>query len=209
MLDISHLANTRNGGDVQIFNALGASDFQTWVKPRGKSMVSIIAINPGGGGGGGFSAAAATARGGGGGGGGGAISRLMSIPIDVLPDALFINVGLGGPGGAAAAAGAAGGVTMVLIRPDTVLSVQNRVLQGGVAAGGGGAGAAAAVGAAGTASAVSGLFAMGSFGVFLSSVGVAGSAGGAVAGGVGTAVTWGSSSIAICGCVRGSMSKWK
>ena len=142
MLDFSHLANTKNGGDLQVFNALGTNDFQTWVKPRGKSMVSIIAINSGGGGGGGFSAAAASTRGGGGGGGGGAISRLTGIPIDLLPDALFINVGLGGAGGAATVAGAVGGVTFVLIRPDTALLVQNRVLQGGVAAGGGGGGAA-------------------------------------------------------------------
>ncbi len=71
MLDLSHLINTRNGGDVQLFNALGPNDMQSWVRPRGKSHVTIIALNGGGGGGGGFSAAAATARGGGGGGGSG------------------------------------------------------------------------------------------------------------------------------------------
>ena len=76
MLDFSHLPNTLNGADIQTFNALGPSDFQTWLRPRGKSMVSILCLSSGAGGGGGFSAAASTARGGGGGGGGGTITRL-------------------------------------------------------------------------------------------------------------------------------------
>ena len=52
MLDFSHLPNAANGADTQIFNALGLSDWQTWVKPRGKSMMMVSSIGAGAGGGG-------------------------------------------------------------------------------------------------------------------------------------------------------------
>ena len=50
MLDFSHLPNTANGAERQVFNALGVNDWQTWIKPRGKSMVMITSLGPGGGG---------------------------------------------------------------------------------------------------------------------------------------------------------------
>lgn len=204
MLDLSHLINTRNGGDVQLFNALGPNDMQSWVRPRGKSHVTIIALNGGGGGGGGFSAAAATARGGGGGGGSGSITKLMGAPIEFLPETLFINVGLGGAGGAANSLGLTGGYSTVLVRPDTSLPIPNRVLIGGAApAGGGGAGTASIVGAAGTAGTAVVILPLGLLGAFISNAGVAGTTGGAVAGGVGTALVWGNNVIGICGGTGG------
>ena len=204
MLDFVNFANARNGADYQVFNALGASDIQSWVKPRGKSHVSIITVNPGGGGGGGFSAAAATARGGGGGGGGGAIARLVGIPIDLVPDVLYILVGLGGTGGAAGTAGAPGVWSTVMIRSEASLLSQNRLLIGGsAAAAGGGGGTATVVGTAGLASSASANYPMGMFGVFVSNAGINGGAGGAIAGGVGQAVLWGNTSIGICGGAGG------
>ena len=128
MLDFSHIPNGQNGAETFVFNALGANDWQTWMRPRGKSMANIIAISPGAGGGGGFSGLAASARGGGGGGGSGAIARLV-IPLSFLSDTFFINVGIGGAGGAAGAAGASGGNSMIALRPDNT-TVQNRVLYG-------------------------------------------------------------------------------
>jgi hypothetical protein len=198
MLDFSHIPNAANGAETFIFNALGANDWQTWVKPRGKSLVNIIAISPGGGGGNGFSAAAATARGGGGGGGSGAISRFFNIPLITLPDTLFINVALGGAPGAAAS-----GVTLVSVRPDS--TTQNRVASAATAAAAaGGNGSAVAVGAAGLGATIISLApTMASLGTFSSVAGQQGSAGGAVAGGVGTAVTWGNLTLPLCGGAGG------
>jgi hypothetical protein len=138
MLDFSHVPNVQNGADTQIFNALGINDWQTWMRPRGKTMANFILIGSGAGGGGGFSAAAATARGGGGGGGSSSLTRINNVVLDTLPSLLFINVGLGGLGGAASVAGSAGQFSLISIRPDAV--VQNRVAYSGASqAGGGGA----------------------------------------------------------------------
>lgn len=189
MLDLSHFPNTSNGADIQIFNALGLNDWQTWVKPRGKSHLTIIAIGSGGGGGGGFSGAAATARGGGGGGGASGISRLI-IPISFLPDNLYLNVGLGGIGGAPGSAGGSGGFTFIQIRPDSL--GQNRVMLAvGSVAGGGGGGSSTAAGAAGSAAGANGPFLFSALGLFDSNAGIAGGLGGSQTGTAGTPITWG------------------
>ena len=203
MLDFSHVPNVSNGADVQIINALGATDWQSIVKPRGKSQLEIICIGSGGGGAGGFAGVAATARGGSGGGGSSAITR-VTLPALVLPDVIFVNVAVGGLGGGIGLAGSSGAVSFVGVQPNSTRG--NLLVQSGAAgAGGGGVGSAAAVGAAGTAGAIvvtTGAGPFSAFGGMLSYAGIAGAAGGAITGGVGTAAPWGTG-LNICGGAGG------
>jgi hypothetical protein len=90
--------------------------FQPWNKPRGISMVHILALTSGAGGGGGCSGATATQRGGGGSGCAGPFSNLL-IPAFVLPDTLFVFVPAGGNGGAANLGGSVGDYSLVSINP--------------------------------------------------------------------------------------------
>jgi hypothetical protein len=95
--------------------------FQTWSKPPGISFVHIICIGPGGGGSGAVAFQSGTAWRGGGGGGSGAMNSAF-LPAFLVPDILYINVGLGGAGGAASTtatpnAGSAGGLTYVSFWP--------------------------------------------------------------------------------------------
>ena len=62
-----------------------------WQKPRGITMVHIIAIGAGGGGGGGHTAATGSAKSGGGGGASGAVSRLY-IPANLCPENCFRGI---------------------------------------------------------------------------------------------------------------------
>lgn len=126
------------------------SGFQTWSKPPGINFVHIICVGAGGGGASGQGAGGALQAGGGG--GSGAMTSVF-LPAYLIPDILYINVGLGGAGGAAAStstriAGNAGQATIVSFYPDTGLSYTIcRAAGGGAApAGGTGGGGAAAVG---------------------------------------------------------------
>lgn len=187
MLDFSHVPNTMNGADVQTFTALGVSDFQTWIRPRGKSMFSILMVGAGAGGGGGFSAAASTARGGGGGGGSGAITRYLAPLVDI--DRLYINVPTGGLGGGASTAGS-NAVTGVVSLAQNLAAVNALIASAGAVATGGGAGSAAAAGAAGAAATTPGFFGQGYLGTMVSTAGNAGLIGGAQTGAVGAGTTW-------------------
>ena len=63
MLDLGHLPNWQKC-DIQKFTTVSTvtnTQWLTWLKPRGTSMVHIICIGGGGGGGGGFTRAAAAA----------------------------------------------------------------------------------------------------------------------------------------------------
>ena len=187
MLDFSHIANPRNGGDVQIFRNAGI--WGTWIKPRGKTMAYIFALSSGGGGGGGTTGAAATARGGGGGGGGGSFAATI-LPVDFIPDILNLWVAPGGSGGVAGVAGSAGGFTYVSSTGNTLGNyIENVLLASGAPAGGGGAGTVAAAGSAGTAGATVGTVGhgLGGYGVFSSNAGGPGGLGGAQTGAVGAA----------------------
>lgn len=77
MLDVYNLPGS-NSGDEQIFiGTVGAGtylDFHTWQKPRGCSMVHILAV-------------------GGGGGGGGGAQTVALIPAKLLPDTLYMFEG--------------------------------------------------------------------------------------------------------------------
>ena len=105
MLDLSHIPNSQQ--DVQIFHANGSA-WQTWRKPRKCNYVWIMCIGGAGGGGGGSTWAFDTV--GGVGGGGGAVTRAL-YNAQILPDRLYVQVGLGGAGGAGATVGNSNGST--------------------------------------------------------------------------------------------------
>lgn len=168
--------------DVQIFNrpsTVAFTQYQTWMKPRGKAMMNIICIGGGGGGGGGFTAVAAAARGGGGSGGSSAVSR-VTIPLHLVPDVLFVQVGAGGAGGAAGATGGNGTLSRVDIKTGAAAVPSNCIAYSGAAAAvGGGGGTGAAAGAAGTAGTIGVIASMplaglGHFDLIAGQVGVAG-----------------------------------
>jgi hypothetical protein len=195
-------------GDVQVFFPTGITQTQTqnwqhWTKPRGISMVYMLAIAGGGGGGGGFSGASNTARGGGGSGACSGLATLM-MPAIFLPDSLKIMVGAGGQGGAAGVAGSAGSNSYISVGAGntTGIATPQVILSSGVnAPGGGGAGTGAAGGTAGTvpsAATIATLGPLGKLGFFpgvitllgnAGTIGLAGNTGGSQLGGAGTAIT--------------------
>jgi hypothetical protein len=80
--------------DVTVFggNSVAAGqNWHTWIKPPGKSRLTIIVFGGGGGGGAGAIGAASTAAGGGGGGSGG--MTIVDIPLSFIPARLYISVG--------------------------------------------------------------------------------------------------------------------
>ena len=183
--------NPNGNTDVQVFKGwatVTTTQWQTWRRPPGKTMLHILCIGGGGGGGGGFTAAAAGARGGGGSGGSSGQSS-VTVPLFLLPDTLFIQVGAGGIGvGSGGGTAGSGVLSYVAIAPNTTASNVVAV-SGAAAAVGGGTGTGAAVGAAGTAGtiptiATMPLAAAGQYALLAGQIGVAG---GAVAGAVGTA----------------------
>jgi hypothetical protein len=191
----------------------GASSWQKWEKPRGKSMCFIWALGGGAGGGGGFTGTAGTGRGGGGGGGSGACSRLI-IPIFMLPDALYIQPGSGGLGSTGSGvAGGAGARSFVCLGPfplgtvsDITAASNSYLISGNAAATGGGAGTAAAGGAAGASetlatAANAGRGAHAAF--WFANVGMAGAAGGDDSGAVGASINMALATIPVSGGAGG------
>ncbi|CAB4143686.1 hypothetical protein UFOVP450_199 [uncultured Caudovirales phage] len=141
-------------GDVQMFNSMGTANtqYQTWNKPAGATMVYMWCVGGGGGGGGGFTRIAGAN---GGGGGGGASSGVASALFFAhhLPDVLRVSVGRGGPGGAANNAGTAGVGSFISagVGLTAGTTIPNLILQSNInQPGGGGAGATGAAGTAGT-----------------------------------------------------------
>lgn len=171
----------------------GAGTWQQWVKPRGCSMVWMMAMGSGSGGGGGFSGADATARGGGGGGGSSAICTML-IPAIFLPDILYVAVGVGGAGGGGTGQqGISNQRTFISQAPPLsaltqgILTTDNNiVLQSGAGTGGGGVagngvtGTSAAGGGAESATVISNerWLASGIFQAYVGSGGAQGGAGG-------------------------------
>ena len=134
MLDLSYFQN-QNSNVQGFFNG---GTWQTWIKPRGAKLVNIICVGSGSGGGGGFQAATGS-RSGGGGGGTGATSRL-TIDANLLPDILYVLVGVGGQGGLGGSpptSGSSGQNSFVCLIPDTS-SVSNIVLRSGTTSSRGG-----------------------------------------------------------------------
>lgn len=126
-----------------------------WNKPAGINFVQIIAVGAGGGGGGGrANDDSALIYGGAGGSNGG--FTICFYPASLLPDVLYINLGLGGAGGAGGGigvnggTGTAGGITYVTWYPSIVTTSYFILNANGGSGGGGGTttvgGAAAAAG---------------------------------------------------------------
>lgn len=182
MLDAQHLPGMTRGA-VQVFTRVSTvtnTQWLTWQKPRGVSMLHAIVIGGGGGGGGGFTRAAAAAGGGGGGGGSSAVTRI-TISAVCVPDQLFIQVGAGGAGvGSGGGTAGSGVLSYICIAPDTAAS-NTLAVSGAAAAVGGGTGTGAAVGAAGTAGTIATIGAMplaglGQFAFIAGQIGIAGGA---------------------------------
>lgn len=95
MLDLQHLVSSSRA-DVQFFGPTSRNidtGHLVWNKPRGVSMIYMLAVGAGSAGGDGAVGAASSAAGGGGGGGGGQSTLL--IPAIFLPDVLYIMTGYG------------------------------------------------------------------------------------------------------------------
>jgi hypothetical protein len=98
MLDFSHIPTPYGASTVESFTAnstVAGGAWQTWTKPRGKTMAHILLV--GAGGNGGNSATAAAASGGSGGGSSGAQVSIM-LPLWAIPDVLFLSLAYGGLG---------------------------------------------------------------------------------------------------------------
>ena len=207
-MDVFNLPNGMGDSlGVEVFNpagAVGATQWQVWRKPRGCSILSIIAISSGAGGGGGAGNTAGAAKGGGGGGGSSGIGRLM-YPMYLIPDELYIQVPQGGRGGAGGStgsgvAGGTGGTSYIATYPNT--NGNNLFGASSTGPGGGGAGTIAAAGSGGSAGGVVVLTGVPLSNFALSAIflaGVAGAAGGAQTGANGASVTIGTAGQIISG----------
>lgn len=175
------------------FSASASQTFATYYVPRGAQALSIFLVGGAGSGAGGTTGAAGSARSGGGGGGAGAVTRVW-IPTILLPDMLYVHVGVGGAAPAGNAAGNAGVATWVSIRPSSAAAVLV-----GLANNGTGGAVAGTVGSPGTASNETAAWYMRN-GVFVSSQGTAAGAGGANTGAVGSNVL---ATLSTCGGAGG------
>ncbi len=177
--------------DMQVFtrpSTVTSTQFMTWTKPRGVSMMHILCLGGGGGGGGGFTNTAGNARGGGGGGGSGGILNIM-FPALFVPDVLWVQVGAGGQGVGSGGGTAGSGVVSYVSISSSTTSTDRIAGSSGTDALGGGTGTGAGVGAGGTGATVGALSAVQSgLGVYSIQDGVNGSNGGNQAGAVGVAV---------------------
>jgi len=142
MLDVFNIPGQQD--NVKIFYAAGTTAWQTWQKPRNCKFIWMMCMGSGGGGAGGGGNIGGVGVGTSGGGSGGVVKALF--PANVLPDILYIFVGVGGAGGAGGTAsnngaqGSTGVKSFVTITPVTIATpaVLNVVcVSGNIAAGGG------------------------------------------------------------------------
>ena len=140
MLDLFHMPTQYGNAEISTYFGYISSNvhFQTWQKPRGKSMIDILLVGDGGNGGNGVVGAVSTAAGGGGGGSGS--QTRLTMPLHLLPDTLFILLRGSGSGNS----------SRVAIYPDITAANCLAIASGG---GNGGAGSGATAGTAGTAGA--------------------------------------------------------
>lgn len=189
--------------DWKLFMPNGLSGFTTWSKPKGVKMIYMMAISGGSGGGGGFTGVSGADRAGGGGGGCSGITRFYG-PACMVPDILYISVGVGGQGvGSGGGRGGAGTLSYVTIGPYPSGSVNDFgftsalgnlfIVSNSLTANvGGNTGTGTTAGAAGGAVGVSAAANMtrgGYAGFFASTAGLVGFIGGVVADGAGAAAT--------------------
>lgn len=142
-------------------------------KPKGGSLVFILASGAGGGGGNGATGTAGTNRGGGGSGSNGAITSVF-MPYKYFPDRVYLRPGAGG------GANTAGEATYVITNPTFSAaepSTQILIANGG-GAGGNGSGAAGGSAASIATASTTGNIPLANFGLWTSLAGVAGRIGG-------------------------------
>lgn len=142
MIDYSNIPSITN--HQTFFVGASANVWQTWVKPKNCNFVFITAI--GGGGGGGSSSNVAGNGGGGGGGGSSSITKII-IPSVVLPDTLYVKVGVGGNGGTGGSVGGNGELSTVAIRPN--ISASDIIIRSGSIGSQGGSQGTSSVGGTG------------------------------------------------------------
>lgn len=172
MLDLQHLASSTKA-DVQVFTGDGSGATRSWLKPRGVSMVYMLALGPGGNGGSGAVGAASTAAGGGGGSSGAQVTLL--IPAIFIPDALNVIV---------PAVGAATDTRIAV--PAVTLTDNNVFLRAGVGnAGGNASGATPGTAGSATGTAAIATFPLAGMGRYSSLAGQAGLVGGTISNGNG------------------------
>lgn len=186
--------------DEQIFMVQGGStSWQTWNRPKGAKMINMVAVSGGGGGGGGFTGISTADRAGGGGGGCSGITRLL-LPAFMVPDILYVQVGIGGLGvGSGGGTAGSGGLSYVSMGPYPAgsvanLTVDNNLFLASGAAGptGGGTGNATTAGAAGAAGTIAVIGSMNRGGYaanWAATVGLVGFIGGAFTDGAGAAAS--------------------
>jgi hypothetical protein len=103
MIDVFNTPDSSN--NVKVFYSTGTNAWQIWNKPKNCRFVNMFLIGGGGGGTGGSAGGAATV----GGAGGGSSSITSGIFLaSVLPDVLYIQVGIGGQSGIGEIDGASG-----------------------------------------------------------------------------------------------------
>jgi len=136
MIDFKYLTSDMNV-DRQTFYSTSGLTWQTWTKPKGRSMAYMLIIGGGGGGGTGTQFFGFVNTQGGAGGGAGGITSLL-VPFFLIPDTLYIQPGTFGTGGpfenGGSASGQPGAASYVSVYPNT--NANNVLAQ----ANGGGAG---------------------------------------------------------------------
>jgi hypothetical protein len=115
----------------------GTTSWRVWTKPRGVSMVSILAIGSGGGGGGGGVGGSGSTASGGAPGAGAPMVKML-FPAWMLPDRLYVFSAYGGVGGVSNNNGANGEASRVSVYPSSgnnlIISTNNGG-RGGLASG--------------------------------------------------------------------------
>lgn len=147
-LDVNHIPDLSFFN--QVFYANGSS-WQVWNKPNRVKSIYIFVLGGAGGGGGGRTGGINTATGGGG--GGSSSITIGKFNASMIPDVLYLNIGMGGAGGSAGSAGSNGNLSYVCMQPN--LTSFNILLQSGdavaTAGGGGGTSIQGTAGVGGTA----------------------------------------------------------
>jgi len=174
MLDFTHILSQPQ----QSYTFYATGNWQTWSKPRNAKMIQIFCL--GGGAGGSVTQGAAGTNGGGGGGSAGIVRGI--IPAFLLPDTIYILVGVGGAGATTNSVnGLAGGISYIGLQPS--ISEQTLICKSSTVGAAGGI--ISGVGGAAASISVVSLSAFGNLGLFTATAGVNGLTGGANTGAVG------------------------
>jgi len=192
--------------EATIYTSMGATNiWLPWSKPKNCALIAIFALGAGAGGGGGLTGLAGTPRSGGGGGGSGGFAGGIWL-ADMLPDILFVSVGVGGTSGPASTIGGAGSRSFVAFAPDGGAVPTIPIIRSGDAdAGGGPAGVVGLIGG-GAGSTITNDATVDFIGSSIAFNSIAGQAGAGSDGGVatpGVSITWGGSGLVVSGGAGG------